>query len=150
MEHVYNVGDQIVLTMDIGNLGPREGTVGVITACGIDYDAGERYYSAKMDGWDHPMSLFSDEMLPYAAPAKKARRATKERFRAATVTPQAKTILKHLEKRGSISPMEALVSYQVFRLAARVLELREAGHPIVTTIRRDEAGKHYARYLLAA
>jgi hypothetical protein len=59
---------------------------------------------------------------------------------------QTKTVLKHLEQRGSISPMEALVSYGISRLAADIHRLREAGHGIYTEYKRDEAGHKYARY----
>lgn len=61
---------------------------------------------------------------------------------------QAKTVLNHLKKRGSISPMEALVSYGITRLAAVVFELREAGWGVETVMKRDTAGHKYARYSL--
>jgi hypothetical protein len=60
---------------------------------------------------------------------------------------QTKTVLKHLEQRGSISPMEALVSYGISRLAADIHRLREEGHGIYTKYKRDEAGHKYARYI---
>jgi hypothetical protein len=63
------------------------------------------------------------------------------------LTPQAKTVLRHLERRGTISPMEALVSYSISRLAACIYEIRhKAGHRVVCDIRRDEQGHKYARY----
>lgn len=62
--------------------------------------------------------------------------------------PQTRTILNHLEKRGSISPMEALMGYGCMRLAARIHELRNAGFNIQTMMKRDEAGHAYARYFL--
>jgi hypothetical protein len=59
---------------------------------------------------------------------------------------QTNTVLKHLEKRGSISPMEALVSYGIYRLSASIYELREEGYGIFTEFKTDEAGHRYARY----
>lgn len=59
---------------------------------------------------------------------------------------QTKTVLKHLRKRGTISPMEALVSYGIYRLAARIFVLREEGYGIKTELREDGAGHRYARY----
>ena len=57
---------------------------------------------------------------------------------------QRTKILNHL-KRRPITPMQALESYGCFRLAARIGELREAGHIIETeTVKR--CGKKYARY----
>jgi len=64
------------------------------------------------------------------------------------VTPQARKVLSHLERRGSISPMEAIITYGITRLAARVFELREIGITVLTTLKRDENGKPYARYTL--
>ncbi len=64
----------------------------------------------------------------------------------ATIT-QAEAILAILQSRGSISPMQALDEVGCFRLAARIEELRKAGHDIRTaTEYRD--GKHWARYIL--
>jgi hypothetical protein len=61
---------------------------------------------------------------------------------------QKETVLTHLRKRCSISPMEALVSYGIYRLADVVYQLREAGWGIDTEIKQDEAGHKYARYTL--
>lgn len=55
----------------------------------------------------------------------------------------------HLKKGLSISPLEALGLYGVFRLAARMKELRNAGWDINTDIKRDINGKVYATYKLA-
>jgi hypothetical protein len=64
------------------------------------------------------------------------------------LSPQARTVLLHLEKYGSISPSEAQVSHHIFRLAARILELRKAGYEITTENKRDAAGQPYGRYWL--
>lgn len=61
---------------------------------------------------------------------------------------QNELILKHLQRRKSISPVEALISYGVMRLASRIHELRQAGYHIITIMKRDEAGQAYARYSL--
>jgi hypothetical protein len=50
-------------------------------------------------------------------------------------------------KRGPLTPIEALSAYNVMRLAARVAELRERGHAIVTET-MHAGKKHYARYRL--
>jgi hypothetical protein len=41
-------------------------------------------------------------------------------------------ILQHLEQGRTITAIEALVLFGCFRLAARIKELRDAGHNIVT------------------
>ena len=84
-------------------------------------------------------------IIPPATPAKKAPIA-----RAVGLYPLTKTILRHMEKRGSISPMEALLTYGCARLAARIHEIRQAGIDVTTDLRTDEAGHRYARYSLAA
>ena len=59
---------------------------------------------------------------------------------------QSLRILRHLERRP-ITPMQALEQYGVFRLAARINDLRDAGHIIETeTVKRGD--KRYARYRL--
>lgn len=66
------------------------------------------------------------------------------------LTPQAKTVLRHLEgPMASISPMEALVSYGISRLAATIYEIRRAGHGVVAKIKTDQAGHRYTKYSLA-
>ena len=59
---------------------------------------------------------------------------------------QTQTVLTHLQRRGSISPMEALTSYGIYRLAAEIYRLREEGYGIFTHNKKDEAGHKYARY----
>ena len=61
---------------------------------------------------------------------------------------QANDILAHLEKVGPITPIQALESYGCFRLAARIAELREAGHKILTFELRLSNGKKVAEYRL--
>lgn len=54
----------------------------------------------------------------------------------------------HLRSGRSITPLEALGLYGVFRLAARIKELREQGWDISNEIRRDPNGKIYSTYSL--
>jgi hypothetical protein len=61
---------------------------------------------------------------------------------------QAELILWHLEKRGSITPVEALNEIGCFRLAARINDLRRTGVPI-TTEWVERNGKRWAKYRLA-
>ena len=62
---------------------------------------------------------------------------------------QNKRILDYLDKNGSITPQEAMLNLGIMRLAARIMELRVAGHDIPCEM---VAGKnaygtfHYARY----
>jgi hypothetical protein len=62
--------------------------------------------------------------------------------------PQAKTILRHLEKGKSITPMESLIVYGIYRLSDCIFKLRNAGHDILTADRVDERGKKYGEYRL--
>lgn len=65
---------------------------------------------------------------------------------------QSQMILEHLEAHGSITPLEALTKYGCFRLGARILDLRRAGHNIVTNtleIEGRNGKKHVAEYRLA-
>jgi hypothetical protein len=47
---------------------------------------------------------------------------------------QEQSILKYMKTVGPITPLEALQSFGCFRLSARILELRQKGHPIDSTI----------------
>jgi len=58
-------------------------------------------------------------------------------------------ILKHLKAGKSISPLEAMGVFGVYRLAARIFELRESGVEITKVIKDDGRGRTYAEYSLA-
>ena len=58
-------------------------------------------------------------------------------------TSQNSYILEHLQTGKTLSPIEALIDFRCFRLAARINELRKAGHNIVT-----HKGNDYAVYSL--
>lgn len=69
---------------------------------------------------------------------------------------QNSQVLSHLQSGKSITALEALGVYGIFRLASRIDELRKdlrlAGskHIIVTEMVNDPKGKRYARYRLIA
>lgn len=48
-------------------------------------------------------------------------------------------ILEHLKRHRSITPMDALNLFGCYRLAARIYDLRDAGHEIVTDTSRGFA-----------
>jgi len=77
------------------------------------------------------------------------------RFAAAPVVlkklqPLPARILKHLEKKKTISPVEAFAAYGTTRLAAAIFQLRKAGYTINTELKNDNVGHPYARYWLIA
>ena len=45
-------------------------------------------------------------------------------------------VLKHLQEKGPLTPLQALDLYRVFRLAARVDDLRRRGYGIATEMKR--------------
>ena len=59
-------------------------------------------------------------------------------------TSQNANILARLQEGETISPIEALIDFRCFRLAARINDLRNAGHNIVTHKDND-----YAEYSLS-
>lgn len=61
---------------------------------------------------------------------------------------QKQLLLEHLLAGKTITPIKALMVYGIHRLAARIRDLREEGHNIVTTRRTDECGHDYAEYRL--
>jgi hypothetical protein len=62
---------------------------------------------------------------------------------------QRETILNHLQRFGTISPLEASHVYGVQRLASRIDELRQLGIAIITNMKKDARGHRYADYILA-
>ena len=63
---------------------------------------------------------------------------------------QNEKILNHLRSGAHITPLEAMGLFGVYRLAARIFELRNQGHNIVTDVKADGTGRTYSRYSLAA
>lgn len=61
---------------------------------------------------------------------------------------QAKQILDHLNSGRTITPIDALEQYGCFRLAARIHDLKQAGHKIGKLVETED-GKRYARYYKA-
>ncbi len=51
---------------------------------------------------------------------------------------QTDQVARYLERNGEISPMQALNRLGIYRLAARIMELRDDGYPIET---RRENGR---------
>lgn len=65
------------------------------------------------------------------------------------LTPMAKTVLRHLERHGTMSPGEADRVYSITRLAPRIHELRTKGlRDIKMELRWDAMGTRYAHYTL--
>ena len=64
----------------------------------------------------------------------------------ATQKTQIDHLKAHLEGGRTITPLEAFGLYGMFRLAARIKELRDLGWDISTEIRHDPNGKVYAVY----
>ena len=60
---------------------------------------------------------------------------------------QENQILNHLIKHKFITSWEAIQEYRITRLSARIYELREKGHNIITK-NVSENGKRFAEYSL--
>lgn len=61
---------------------------------------------------------------------------------------QSYIIGKHLKQYKTISPIHAFLDYKVFRLAARIHELRQRGWNIETVMTEGPTGRKYAEYRL--
>ena len=60
---------------------------------------------------------------------------------------QENIILDHLKENKFITTWEAIQEYRITRLSARIYELRERGHNIITK-NISENGKRFAEYSL--
>lgn len=70
-------------------------------------------------------------------------------MRELSLTPQARKVLAHLEKTGSITAIDALNNYGIFRLAGRIHEIRRIGIDVETQHKKHPVtGKQYGKYLL--
>ena len=63
-------------------------------------------------------------------------------------TSQSAKVLYHLENYGSLTAIEALELFDCFRLAARINDLKEAGHDIQMEMKKMKNGKKIAVYSL--
>lgn len=63
---------------------------------------------------------------------------------------QKQTILRHMRNNNHITPLEAVGLYGIFRLAARIFELRGDGNEIDTKVVTSPTGLPYARYSLVS
>ena len=61
---------------------------------------------------------------------------------------QSELILDWLRQGNRIDPMVALVKFNCLRLAARIYDLREDGHEIITRPIETKSGKTVAQYAL--
>lgn len=63
---------------------------------------------------------------------------------------QCERVLRHMREYGSITAAEAMSEYGIFRLAARVSDLKKSGHTIKTKIvtgrNRYDEKTAYAEY----
>ena len=69
---------------------------------------------------------------------------------------QVHQILWHLQSPNrsngdtqGITALEAIGLYRCYRLAARINDLRNAGHQITSIRKKDRTGKTYAKYFLS-
>lgn len=62
---------------------------------------------------------------------------------------QCQTVLDHLRRVGSITPVEAQVVHRIRSLPRRVLDLKRAGYAIKSVRAQDITGQRYVRYVLA-
>lgn len=59
---------------------------------------------------------------------------------------QKDTVLKHLKRYTTITPLEAFHVYGIYRLAAVIEQLRKAGLDITTKMKTAPNGSRYAEY----
>lgn len=64
------------------------------------------------------------------------------------LSPQAKTVLRHLQTVGSITNVEANAVHRIRSLSRRITEIGDAGYRVEKKRRRDVTGQIYVRYSL--
>lgn len=63
------------------------------------------------------------------------------------MTPQAIEVLTYLKQHGTIEPKEAWTKLGVYRLAARIKDIRDAGHVIETIRVYQDEKTYYGKYI---
>ncbi|WP_299077714.1 helix-turn-helix domain-containing protein [uncultured Paraglaciecola sp.] len=61
---------------------------------------------------------------------------------------QTDQVLAHLKRYGTITQAEAIAEYNIWRLAARICELREQGNNIHTRMIKGASGRSSGLYSL--
>ena len=62
---------------------------------------------------------------------------------------QESIVLNHLKKYKHITTWEAITEYRITRLSARIYDLRQAGHKIISrTVSSNDSDKHFSEYSL--
>lgn len=61
---------------------------------------------------------------------------------------QARKILAHLKEGKTITNLESVLVYGIYRLSDVVFKLRNAGYDVHTTVKKDEVGRKYSSYKL--
>ena len=64
-----------------------------------------------------------------------------------TPNTQQDKVLRYIQKSGSITSLQAMQELRIYRLAARINELRKMAWPIKTINEQHDGGSH-ARYVL--
>lgn len=66
-----------------------------------------------------------------------------------SLTPQCRTILKHLKKGHTITQRSALIDFGIAALPRRIADLKEAGYDIESVMEHNKlTGQRYVRYSL--
>jgi hypothetical protein len=80
-----------------------------------------------------------------------AQKRLKSDLRFAALTPQAKTVLNHLNEAGTITQREAIMDHSVQSLTRRITEIRDAGFSVDGIWKEHPTtGQRYMRYSLIA
>ena len=61
---------------------------------------------------------------------------------------QLRTLMYHLMTEGSITQKDAIAYYSIYRLAARIADLRDAGAEIRTEKVQNQGRGYHAKYIL--
>ncbi len=136
MANTFNIGDTV---KQVGEYGPgREGEIFEIASYdGMFYGIKSKIISGGvLTGWYPRRFKLVKAKAPEPVVLKK-------------LQPLPARILKHLQTKKTISPIEALAAYGTTRLAAAIFQLRKAGYTINTEYKNDNVGHPYARYWLA-
>lgn len=71
---------------------------------------------------------------------------TKINFR--PLTAQQRILVRHFQRGMGLTQLEAIGVYNMYRLPARVFELKDKGYNVQRVLKTDPTGKRYAKYFI--
>lgn len=145
----FKVGDRVETPYGIGTVKALPHSATMLFAVELD----RPYWPHSCDGLTkdgYGAWLFEEDVKLFEPPASEAVKAATPKVKTITFKKgsQCDRLVKYMLSGNSVTPIKARSLFGAERLAARILEIKKAGHKVKTVIKTDLNGKVYAEYSL--